>query len=1041
MPRLPRVLIPLACALLMLAASGAAAQGFRGICARDQQDAIAVGDGGEVYRTLDGGNTWTERVLGSPLLELREVASRGFTFVIVGEAGAIWKSTDSGGNWTQTTIAGNPFLRGLSMPSDSTWFASGSSGVVVRTRNAGATWTTLATGTGAALYTATFTDAMHGWVAGDGGVLLGTSDGGDSWDPVSLGTSNRLISVAQRAATVWVVGLEGTAFRSTNGGAGFSPVNLKLDARADVRVVHMRSPDTLWIAGGGGFIRYSTNGGTTWTFQQHSMHGQISDLSSFGPGVFACSNANRALIASSDRGTTWHLATGATLSRSWGAGPRTSWGGNTRGNTFALNPINKNTIYCAQGNKVLASHDDGDSWNIIASFPLNYTKCNAFVVSPKDSNVWLAAIGGGSVSDRVYRTENRGADWTQELQMDFGEYGIPLEVDPDHPDTVWFGGELGAAGTTQTPLKRSTDFGQNWSSVGNAIFRSPCDIVVVPDSTEVMIVGDGVTSTGRGRHLKSTDGGQSFTVIDSVSNASEVPGLACARLRNSQVLATAWTAGGVQRSTNFGSAWSTVDATNQPWGVDISRDDPNMVVFGQYSANGDPAVLVSLNGGVTWTTISTATGFGNNYGLYARDRATVLAMQSSGIWKLQHIYSYTPAAGTQSVSVAAPNGGESWAPTTVHTITWNSAYVALARIEYRRAPGEPWQKIADVAGYLGKYDWTVPWDGTTQAKVRVTDAWDSSPQDSSNAVFTIPAPRLIETPVALDHGTQNAGTSTVLPLTLKNGGSTILHVTAIGTGTGVYAVGRTGMTLAAGQQDTVGVWFMPVYGGTYADTVTIVCDDPGHSPTRVPLTGIGNGPGFAAAPDTVRPPSVAVGSTSGAALTVTNTGNQPLSVTAIALSDQEFWVGRTSFSIPGGASDTVGVFYSPNAAGDDTASVVLTTSDAQSPHAVIAIGHGTVGLAVEAGAGYAFALAQNRPNPFSRATLVEYTLARDADVSLDVFDLRGRHVATLASGHMPAGRHDAVLGARVASEMPAGVYFVRMRAGTYTATRRILRIP
>src|SRR5262249_54417390 len=136
----------MALGVLLASASSASAQGFRGVFARTPYDAIAVGDGGQVYRTLDGGQSWTARVPGAPTLELRHVAGRGYTMVIVGEGGVIWRSLDAGTSWTQTTLPGLPFLRGLAMPADSVWYAAGTNGTIVRTTDAGASWVPLPSG-------------------------------------------------------------------------------------------------------------------------------------------------------------------------------------------------------------------------------------------------------------------------------------------------------------------------------------------------------------------------------------------------------------------------------------------------------------------------------------------------------------------------------------------------------------------------------------------------------------------------------------------------------------------------------------------------------------------------------------------------------------------------------------------------------------------------------------------------------------------------------------------------------------------------------
>src|SRR5207247_1992939 len=57
--------------------------------------------------------------------------------------------------------------------------------------------------------------------------------------------------------------------------------------------------------------------------------------------------------------------------------------------------------------------------------------------------------------------------------------------------------------------------------------------------------------------------------------------------------------------------------------------------------------------------------------------------------------------------------------------------------DYRRTLGDPWQTVADVPGYQGRYAWTVPVDNTSDARIRVRDLWDGTPQDTSDATFTV----------------------------------------------------------------------------------------------------------------------------------------------------------------------------------------------------------------------------------------------------------------------------------------------------------------
>src|SRR5690606_19753221 len=89
-----------------------------------------------------------------------------------------------------------------------------------------------------------------------------------------------------------------------------------------------------------------------------------------------------------------------------------------------------------------------------------------------------------------------------------------------------------------------------------------------------------------------------------------------------------------------------------------------------------------------------------------------------------------------------------------------------------------------------------------------------------------------------------------------------------------------------------------------------------------------------------------------------------------------------------------------------------------------------------AGAGAA-ALAGVHPNPFEDRATIRFALAEAADVRVEVLDLLGRRVALLADGRADAGLHAVAWDAAGA---PAGVYLVRLTAGTAVQTQRVTRL-
>jgi pectinesterase len=83
----------------------------------------------------------------------------------------------------------------------------------------------------------------------------------------------------------------------------------------------------------------------------------------------------------------------------------------------------------------------------------------------------------------------------------------------------------------------------------------------------------------------------------------------------------------------------------------------------------------------------------------------------------------------------------------------------------------------------------------------------------------------------------------------------------------------------------------------------------------------------------------------------------------------------------------------------------------------------------------AFALHQNYPNPFNPSTIISYDLPRSGLVSLKVYDLYGREVATLVDGARAAGRHQETFDGR---GLASGVYFVRLKTDAMSSTIKLL---
>jgi photosystem II stability/assembly factor-like uncharacterized protein len=805
-------------------AGAASAGGFLSVYSRDGTDVWAVGDTNTIFRSLDGGATWSNRTLGDQ--PLRGIAARGFTVLAVGDSGKIWRSFDSGNAWFLVPVVGGIALHAVEFPTPAVAYVVGAFGAVLKSVNGGVNWSIVPTPLSSRLRAARFLDADHGWIVGEDGTVLHTTNGGQNWSSLGPVSPHDLLAVDVAGDTVWVVGEQGTCLRSVDVGASWQPVDLRLPHPADLRGLRAHAGNDITITGGGGFIVRSRNGGATWTYGLHPLIAPTHDVFFHGPDRGWVSTANGpAVLRTVDGGATWLAPTGMSATLGWQLRQPLLHGA-IKGLTLA-GGADAHTLYAALGPDVFVSRDRGDNWSAIATIPGAF-EVHAFLVSPADTNVWVAAVRDSDGSNaRVLRTTTGGAAWNVALPFAFFGPATPIEMDPVHPDTLFFAAASGV-------LWRSTNFGASWAEYSSPGFQRVADLAIAPDSAHIVLVSEGAAGAGQARIMRSKNGGFTFSQVwpDGVtSGGAEVPALAIARLDPARILATHAASGGVHVSADFGLTWPQVATTATARGADWAHDDPTMGAFGVASGN---ATWQTFDRGATFTSQPIA---GANVAMLAHDRSSLIAAQGNGLHKLYASYLVIPN-NSQIGSVVAPNGGEQWPADSVRQIRWNMANVPLVRIEFRRAPGQPWELVADFEGYLGTYAWTVPHIPTTLAKIRVRDIGDSAPSDTSNNAFTIRASAIAVAPGAHDFGNVALGSSATRVVTFTNPGTAPLSVANLACSDPRFRPGRTALTVAAGGADTTGVTFTPVDTVAYAGSLTLTCNVPGPPPS-VALAGHG----------------------------------------------------------------------------------------------------------------------------------------------------------------------------------------------------------
>jgi len=251
----------------------------------------------------------------------------------------------------------------------------------------------------------------------------------------------------------------------------------------------------------------------------------------------------------------------------------------------------------------------------------------------------------------------------------------------------------------------------------------------------------------------------------------------------------------IEYSTNAGSTWNTIIASTSnsgtyPWtipnapttqarvkvsnvtngGIPWDMSDANFTIsvvptINVTSPNGGESWCVGSSHNITWTSTGTIANVKLEYSTNAGSSwITIIAStpndgteswlipntpSTTSLVRVSEANTGTPSdvsnanftIAPQVITVTSPNGGETWQAGSSHNITWTSScFSGNVKLEYSTDAGSSWITIIASTSNSGTYAWSVPNTPSTNSLVRVSDAADGTPNDISNAIFTISPP-------------------------------------------------------------------------------------------------------------------------------------------------------------------------------------------------------------------------------------------------------------------------------------------------------------
>jgi photosystem II stability/assembly factor-like uncharacterized protein len=634
-----RIFIPFAILFAFFTAN-VFSQGFNSIHTPDGINVIAVGNLGKIYRSTNSGATWSSYTNSTE--NMKSVFSLGNDVWISGNNGNIYKTEKVNSAISTYNVGANIVINSVYFVNSNLGFVCGNGGKVYKTIDGGVSWTLSSNGLSTTdLNSISFLDDNKGAVVGNNGSFYTTGDGGATWTVAGAITSRNLLDVKYYTDGIIAVGEYGVILSKENSGSW----NI-IDSRTDSDIRGITGIGSMYnsrVCGGGGFIRNNLNNRKNFfNFEINPMMANLVDIFYYDANNgFAVSSLNYAIIKTTNGGTSWELPSGTNVTYSW---VQKTPSGSGIGNNLCMHPKDRNSAFVVYGNKVYVSRDRSETWTQISTITTG-TRAHSFYVSPVDTNIWLAAIE--SSPDNISRTTNYGATWSTIISRDFSTYGQPLEMDQNNPSVFYFAPSNG----TGNGVFKSTDNGATFlltAPYNNSSIGQPCDLIVMWDSSNVLYMGDDGADI-----YKSTDFAVSWFQVKPGSS-SEVPSMCNSVFDKSICYATTWSSSQVYKTTDYGSNWNiTSNNSGSGWGSDVCREDPTLVLTGNYGSQ----AYLTTNAGTNFFNVNTGLS-GAGAGIMVPERGYLLNMQTGSLYKMAINYSILTNVNENTVSGIIPSSYE-----------------------------------------------------------------------------------------------------------------------------------------------------------------------------------------------------------------------------------------------------------------------------------------------------------------------------------------------------------------------------------------------